>query len=86
MGLGLGFIGGGGRKCQFYFYGRGDFSELFPIALHVSGIATYRYIYIYLSLSLSLKWPGDSQRESGRFATGIGAIRANQFAEKPLFS
>ena len=28
LGRGLGFLGGGGWKCQFYFYGRGDFSDL----------------------------------------------------------
>ena len=26
----LGFLEGGGWKCQFYFYGRGDFSEIRP--------------------------------------------------------
>ena len=28
LGGGSGFFGRGGWKCQFYFYGRGDFSEL----------------------------------------------------------
>ena len=28
------FWKGGGWKCQFYFYGRGDFSEVCPFSRH----------------------------------------------------
>ena len=34
----VGILEGGGQKCQFYFYGRGDFSDFF-LWLETSGEA-----------------------------------------------
>ena len=43
----LGFFRGGGWKCQFYFYGRGDFSELSKIRrLFVTCDAFARYFFV----------------------------------------
>ena len=36
------FLGGGGWKCQFYFYGRGDFSDLGRLQFSVGGGACDR--------------------------------------------